>query len=156
MFILDIEKLNVEISQLAKASDTSGNMAKVLEEVNGERIRLELDNKCVSTKLEYTKGAYRRLARNADKLAAENAHMKAELDKLRETLAQATFYSSIDLTSELSAITYQPTRLHYRNILPSYTKSRPRNQNILLSRTNPHASITEILPPVTYQPTRLH
>ena len=54
MFIVDIEKLNAEISQLAKASDTSGDMAKVLKEVNGERIRLELDNKCISTKLEYT------------------------------------------------------------------------------------------------------
>ena len=92
---MDIEKLKAEISQLAKASDTSGNMAKVLDEVNWERIRLELDNKRISTKLEYTEGAYKGLARTADKLTTENAHMKAELDMLRETRAQATVSSSV-------------------------------------------------------------
>ena len=51
---MDIQKLKAEISKLAKASDTSGNMAKVLEEVNCERTRLELDNKCISAKVEYT------------------------------------------------------------------------------------------------------
>ena len=111
LLAVDIEKLKAEISQMAKASDTSGNLAKVLDEVNCERIRLELDNKCISTKLEYTEGASRGLARNADKLTAENAYMKAELNKLRETLAQATISSSVhqnrpsgpDLTYELLA-----------------------------------------------------
>ena len=69
-------------------------MAKVLEEVYRERMRLELANECISTKLEYTEGAYREMARNADKLTTENAQMRAELDKLRGTLAQATISSS--------------------------------------------------------------
>ena len=92
---MDIEKLKAENSQLTKASGTSGNMTEVLEETHCERMRLELDIKCLNARLEYTEGAYRGLARNADKLTAENAHMKAELDKLRETLAQATVSSSV-------------------------------------------------------------
>ena len=92
---MDIEKLKAENSQLSKVSDASGNMAVVLEEVQGERMRLELDIKYISARLEYTEGAYRGLARNADKLTAENAHMKAELDRLRKALAQATVSPSV-------------------------------------------------------------
>ena len=47
------------------------------------------------TSLEHSKGAYRGLARNTDKLTTENVHIKAELDKLRKTLTQATISSSV-------------------------------------------------------------
>ena len=109
------------------ASDTSGNMAEVLGEAHCEQKRLELDIKCLNARLEYREGAYRRVARNADTLTTGNTHMKAELDELRETLPQAILSSSTDLTSEVSTITYQSTRI-----------------------------VTETLTAVTYQFTRLH
>lgn len=91
---MSIEKLKAEIAQWTKASDSSGNMAKVHGELQGERIRLEDYVKCISDKLQYAEGAYTAMAGNADKLAAENAHMKAELAKSHEYFAQATTSSS--------------------------------------------------------------
>ena len=81
------------MSQLSTASGTSDDMGKVLGELlgkfRGEQIRLEDRIKCISDKLEHAEGVYTTLAMNADNLAAENAHMKAELAKSHENLHQA-------------------------------------------------------------------
>ena len=88
-----------EMSQLSTASGTSGDMGKTLGELlgkfRGEQIRLEDGIKCISAKLEHAEGAYTTLAMNAEKLAAENAHIKAELAKSHENLAQTTISPSI-------------------------------------------------------------
>ena len=91
---MDIEKLKAENSLLTQASDTSSNMAGALEEARSERMRLELDIKCLSARLEYTEGAYRELVWNGDKLTAENEDLKAALDHLRGTLGQAAISPS--------------------------------------------------------------
>ncbi|KAK0507305.1 hypothetical protein JMJ35_010343 [Cladonia borealis] len=96
---MDVEKLKAEMSQLSKASGTSGDMGKALGELlgkfRGEQLRLEDGIKCISDKLEHAEGANTALAMNADNLAAENAHMKAELAKSHENLAQTTISPSI-------------------------------------------------------------
>ena len=99
---MDIEKLKAEMSHLSTASDTSGDRAKVFGELlgkfRGEQIRLEDNIKCIIDKLEHAEGAYTAVAMNADKLAAENAHLKAELAKSHGNLAQATVSPSIQRT----------------------------------------------------------
>ena len=90
--------LKAEMSQLSTASGTSGGMAKVLGELlgkfRGEQIRLEDRIKCISDKLEHAEGAYTALKTNANKFAAENAHIKAELAKSHENPAQTTISPS--------------------------------------------------------------
>ena len=98
----DVEKLKAEISQLSTASGTSGDMGKILGELlgkfRGEQLRLEDGIKYISAKLEHAEGAYTTLAMNAEKLAAENARMKAELAKSHENLAQTTIFPSMPRT----------------------------------------------------------
>ena len=97
---MDVAKLKAEMSQLSTASGTSGDMGKELGKLLGkfraEQIQLEYGIKCISANLEHAEGAYTTLAMNADNLATENAHMKAELAKLQENLAQATISPSIN------------------------------------------------------------
>lgn len=94
LLAMAVEKLKAEMSQLSTASNTSGDVAKVLGELlgkfRGEQIRLEDDIKCINDKLIYAEGAYTAAAMNAEQLAAENAHMKAELAKSHGNLTQAT------------------------------------------------------------------
>ena len=106
----DFEKLKAEMSQLSTASDTSGDMATVLGELlgqfRGEQIRLEDDIKCISEKLEYAESAYTAVAMNAEKLAAENAHMKAELAKSHGNHAQATILPPIRASGQDSTVQF--------------------------------------------------
>ena len=96
---MDVDMLKAEMSQLSTASGTSGGMAKVLAELigkfRGEQIRLEDGIKCISDKLEHAECAYTALVTNANRLTAGNAHMKAELAKSHESLAQTTISPSI-------------------------------------------------------------
>ena len=96
---MDVEKLKAEMSHLSTASDTSGDRAKVFGELlgkfRGEQIRLEDNINCIRDKLEYAEGAYTAVAMDNNKLAAENAHMKAELAKSHDILAQASIAPSV-------------------------------------------------------------
>ena len=68
-------------------------LRELLGKFRGEQIRLEDGIKCISDKLEHAKGAY-------TALAAENAHMKAELAKSHYNHAQTTISPSVHRAQE--------------------------------------------------------